>query len=144
MRLGSLCNGEEGYMISARRPFVSNALYDCHCNCGHQLRPQYCNGFDESVARLQLGKHVRTRNSIGSCVFLCGLHHATVQSCVVCAWSVPRGLSISVVQFRVRSNTSTAALRVVGGDEKGTLESETVKYGRRPENYSAVEGRQQL
>jgi hypothetical protein len=26
------------------------------------------------------------------------------------------------------SNTSTVALRVVGGDEKGSLESETVKY----------------
>jgi hypothetical protein len=29
------------------------------------------------------------------------------------------------------SNTSTVALRVVEGDEKGSLESETVKYGRR-------------
>jgi hypothetical protein len=28
------------------------------------------------------------------------------------------------------SNNSTVALRVVGGDEKGSLESETVKYGR--------------
>jgi hypothetical protein len=28
------------------------------------------------------------------------------------------------------SNTSTVALRVVGSDEKGSLESETVKYGR--------------
>jgi hypothetical protein len=28
------------------------------------------------------------------------------------------------------SNTSTLALRVVGGDKKGSLESETVKYGR--------------
>jgi hypothetical protein len=28
------------------------------------------------------------------------------------------------------SNISTAALRVVGGDEKGSLESETVKYVR--------------
>jgi hypothetical protein len=27
------------------------------------------------------------------------------------------------------SNTSTVALRVVGGDEKGSLESEKVKYG---------------
>jgi hypothetical protein len=26
------------------------------------------------------------------------------------------------------SNTSTVTLRVVGGDEKGTLKSETVKY----------------
>jgi hypothetical protein len=28
------------------------------------------------------------------------------------------------------SSTSTVALRVVGDDEKGSLESETVKYGR--------------
>jgi hypothetical protein len=28
-----------------------------------------------------------------------------------------------------QSNTSTVTLRVVGGDEKGSLESETVKYG---------------
>jgi hypothetical protein len=28
------------------------------------------------------------------------------------------------------SNTSTVVLRVVGGEEKGSLESETVKYGR--------------
>jgi hypothetical protein len=28
------------------------------------------------------------------------------------------------------SNTSTAALLVAGGDEKGSLESETVKYDR--------------
>jgi hypothetical protein len=28
------------------------------------------------------------------------------------------------------SNTPTVTLRVVGGDEKGSLKSETVKYGR--------------
>jgi hypothetical protein len=28
------------------------------------------------------------------------------------------------------SNTSTVALRVVGGDENGSLDSETVKYRR--------------
>jgi hypothetical protein len=28
------------------------------------------------------------------------------------------------------SNTSTVTLRVVGGDEKGSLKSERVKYGR--------------
>jgi hypothetical protein len=39
-------------------------------------------------------------------------------------------IQFSVVQFRVRSNASAVALRVVGGDEKESLESETVKYGR--------------
>jgi hypothetical protein len=29
------------------------------------------------------------------------------------------------------SNTSTVTLRVAGGDEKGSLKSETVKYGRK-------------
>jgi hypothetical protein len=43
------------------------------------------------------------------------------------------------------SNTSTVALRVVGGDGKGSLESETVKYGHeshetRPENYICWRG----
>jgi hypothetical protein len=33
------------------------------------------------------------------------------------------------------SNTSTVALRVVGGDEKGSLESETVKYGTSPTGF---------
>jgi hypothetical protein len=31
----------------------------------------------------------------------------------------------------VGSNTSTVALHVIGGDEKGTLVSETVKCGRK-------------
>jgi hypothetical protein len=29
------------------------------------------------------------------------------------------------------SNTSTVTMRVVGGDKKGSLKSETVKYGRK-------------
>jgi hypothetical protein len=33
------------------------------------------------------------------------------------------------------SNTSTVTLRVVGGDDKESLESETVKYGH--ESYGA-------
>jgi hypothetical protein len=33
-------------------------------------------------------------------------------------------------RVKVGSNTSIVALRVVGGDEKGSLECETVKYGR--------------
>jgi hypothetical protein len=47
------------------------------------------------------------------------------------------------------SNTSFVALWVVGGDAKGSLESETVKYGRestglRPENDCAGEEKQKL
>jgi hypothetical protein len=38
---------------------------------------------------------------------------------------------IEIIQPRAEagSNTSTVTLRVVGGDEKGSLKSETVKYG---------------
>jgi hypothetical protein len=47
-------------------------------------------------------------------------------------------------RVEVGSNTSTVTLRVVGGDEKGSLESETTKYGHvsygtRPENDCADE-----
>jgi hypothetical protein len=53
-------------------------------------------------------------------------------------WSAPRSykrepkLSDRRVSTRVEegSNTSTVALRVVGSDKKGSLKSETVKYGR--------------
>jgi hypothetical protein len=36
------------------------------------------------------------------------------------------------LQTRVKAglNTSAVTLRVVGGDEKGSLKSETIKYGR--------------
>jgi hypothetical protein len=35
----------------------------------------------------------------------------------------------SYKQDEAGSNTSTLTLRVIGGDEKGNLKSETVKYG---------------
>jgi hypothetical protein len=41
------------------------------------------------------------------------------------------------------SNTSTVTLRVVGGDEKGSLISETVK-GRGPEKDYAGKGQQHI
>jgi hypothetical protein len=37
----------------------------------------------------------------------------------------------SVTRVEAGSNTSTVTLRVVGGDEKGSLRTETVKYGRK-------------
>jgi hypothetical protein len=39
--------------------------------------------------------------------------------------------SESYTRVEAGSNTSTIALRIVGGDEKGSLKSETVKYGRK-------------
>jgi hypothetical protein len=50
-------------------------------------------------------------------------------------WSDPRlyNESPTIIDSRVEagSNTSTVPLRVVGGDEKGRVEFETVKYGRK-------------
>jgi hypothetical protein len=51
--------------------------------------------------------------------------------------------------MEAESNTSTVALRVVGGDEKGSLESETENMvaspkGLGPENDYAGEGQQKL
>jgi hypothetical protein len=37
--------------------------------------------------------------------------------------------SNSLFILEAGSNTTTVALRVVGGDKKGSLESETVRYG---------------
>jgi hypothetical protein len=37
--------------------------------------------------------------------------------------------SLDNARVEAGSNTSTVTLRVVGGDEKGSLKSETVKYG---------------
>jgi hypothetical protein len=60
-------------------------------------------------------------------------------------WSVPRGYKRdevwSLVQTSVEagSNTSTVTLRVVRDDKKGSLESETVKYGRESQGTRARE-----
>jgi hypothetical protein len=42
------------------------------------------------------------------------------------------------------SNTSSVSLRVVGGDENGSLESETVKYDLGPDNDCDGEDQQLL
>jgi hypothetical protein len=39
------------------------------------------------------------------------------------------GTAVRDTRVEAGSNTSTVTLRVVEGDEKGSLESETVKYG---------------
>jgi hypothetical protein len=36
----------------------------------------------------------------------------------------------STTHVEAESNTSTVTLRIVGGDEKGSIKYETVKYGR--------------
>jgi hypothetical protein len=75
--------------------------------------------------------------------------------CVFCLWSAPGHkrthnlFAVSQSRVEAGSNTSTVALRVVGGDEKGSLESETANMvasptGLGPENDCAGEGKQQL
>jgi hypothetical protein len=56
---------------------------------------------------------------------------------------------IPVSHVEAGSNTSTVGLGVVGGDEKGSLKYETVKYGRKSHGTWAQEwlcwqGQQQL
>jgi hypothetical protein len=49
--------------------------------------------------------------------------------------------SFAVLKTRVKagSNTSTVTLRVVGGDEKGSLKSETVNYGHESQGTQTQE-----
>jgi hypothetical protein len=44
--------------------------------------------------------------------------------------------SLENPRVEAASNTSTVTMRVVGGDEKGSLESETIKYGH--ESYGTL------
>jgi hypothetical protein len=53
--------------------------------------------------------------------FLCGLCRDVI--------SKARQELVDPSRVEAGSNTSTVALRVVGGDEMGSLESETVQYG---------------
>jgi hypothetical protein len=45
--------------------------------------------------------------------------------------TLPWMSSFMLSRVKAGSNTSTVTLRVVGGDEKRSLESETVKYGQK-------------
>jgi hypothetical protein len=61
-------------------------------------------------------------------------------------WSVRRlynevyRITPAVPRVVAGSNTSTVTLRVVGADEKGSLKSETVKYGRESQGTRARRG----
>jgi hypothetical protein len=49
------------------------------------------------------------------------------------------GATSSDPRVEAGSNTSTVTLRVVGGDENGSLKSETVKYGRESQGIPTKE-----
>jgi hypothetical protein len=95
------------------------------------------------------------------CVFRAPLHSNRSYSIVACIFDATRmclpsrclannvysdsDSFLRVPRVEAGSNTSTVALRVVGGDEKGSLESEAVNpTGFEPENYCAGEGQHQL
>jgi hypothetical protein len=69
--------------------------------------------------------------------FLCGSHISIAQRicflwiCLETILVVENRIMSGYSRVEKGSNTSTVTLRVVGGDEKGSLKSETVKYGRK-------------
>jgi hypothetical protein len=70
----------------------------------------------------------------GTSVFICQVcAHLNVSYISCCFFNKPWCVRGNINWFRSRvdagSNTSTVTLRVVEGDEKGSLESEPVKYG---------------
>jgi hypothetical protein len=86
---------------------------------------------EATVARQRLSKPIPSPTNT----------HATTlrflnDSCgIKCSIYSERNVNPDSVKFRLTraeavSNTSSVTLRVVGGDEKGSLKSETVKYGR--------------
>jgi hypothetical protein len=93
------------------------------------------------IARQRLGKHIpakanaRNRTSIAR-QRICKHASVTIEA-VFSAWSVEIVYKEEFQSWQKHtrveagSNTSTVTLRVVGGDEKGSLKSETVKYGRK-------------
>jgi hypothetical protein len=85
-----------------------------------------------------LGKILETSNETASVVMQWSGKHASTTielllETVFSMWTMPRSYlkTIGATKSKPvsrRSNTSTVTLRVVGGDEKGSLKYETVKY----------------
>jgi hypothetical protein len=101
-------------------------------------------GWLRAVTRQRLTKHVitvplRGNGSISTFSLLWILQRQWRNCCKRCFLCGPcRGyITRPKAEWESRveagSNTSTVALRLVGGDDKGSLESETVKYGRESE-----------
>jgi hypothetical protein len=91
-----------------------------YCN----MRVQSQNWGPEGTSKTT-GKHVSvTRNTHcnnGGIVWCCGFY-------VVHAEAI-YGVTLRLLQFGGKLNTSTEALRVIRGNEMGRFKSETVKYG---------------
>jgi hypothetical protein len=76
------------------------------------------------------GKYNNRTTSVGRGVFyVVRIYRLLGNGCVF--YRPPRDhIRRSQTRLEAGSNTSTVTLRIVGGDEKGSLKSETVKYGR--------------
>jgi hypothetical protein len=86
------------------------------------------------IVRQRLGKHIsaqaKSLNSRMSVTRKQMSKHASLTiEAVFSLGSVQRGYKEVFRSIEQESNTSTVTLRVVGGDEKGSIKSETVKYG---------------
>jgi hypothetical protein len=100
------------------------------------------------IPRQRLGKHIPakpTRNRTSIARQRTSKHASLTIEAVLSVWSVPRGYKrtqpedVTNTHVEVGSNTSTVTLRVVGGDEMGSLKSETVKYGRESKGARTTE-----
>jgi hypothetical protein len=105
---------------------------------GSQSQPLLVNGSETTfVSRQRLGKHVpaaadklcNNRGTVGNGVFYS----------VRARGLYGRQLATESTHVEAVSNTCTVTLRVVGGDEKGSLKSETVKYGLKSQGTRTLE-----
>jgi hypothetical protein len=112
------------YLLKARtvepekQPLLGNARTQQQRNC-HDTR---CDAYT-AVAMERFSRHVSAETNTGN-----------YRGAVFSVGSVPRVYKtdkedrLSYSHGEVESHSSTLALQVVGGDEKGSLESEGVKY----------------
>jgi 2'-5' RNA ligase len=98
------------------------------------MQRQQINKYTRAVSRQRLGKYVPAATDMHitiQALFEWVFSTRSLQRVVKRISDAKKSFEFVIYSTRVEagSNTSTATLRVVGGDEKGRLKSETVKYG---------------
>jgi hypothetical protein len=107
------------YAILIYQPLTHGAepfLRSCQL-CSHSRTSQHFTEPEGSLPRSQ-GPSTGPYLQLGPCK---GVIRQTIGATEWLEW---------VTRVNAGSNTSTVTLRVVGGDKKGSLKSETAKYGR--------------
>jgi hypothetical protein len=101
--------------------------FKIHCYIMTYLKRRMVEPEDTAFTRQRRTKHMFAETDthtkiekLRTAVFLCG----------PCGSYKTRACEQFRTHVEVGSNTSTVTMRVVGGDEKGSLKTETVKYGR--------------